>query len=923
MAGLQKHRIWLIVAAFGAVLVVAITLFRPETDGGPEDPHANKAQSASTIRTGTDPTGTDPAALTETDTIDPSASDPTALATNNPERTPLRAAGVPFGGRVTDASTSRPVTSFTVLLEKVSREKGLEEIIREKIDDEDGRFAFTVESWGDYRLTVHSMNHCPYEGRTHTVPPDTGKKDLQIALDPGYRITGRVVDDETGEPLPGAVAGMVRFNNLYHVLPSGFPEGSNYATTDAQGRFSVGGVKPDPKWHMPDQVVVGASHPDYAVATRTINPAESGPIEFRLEKGFCAFGRVRDDEGRSVAGICVSLGDGMTILHRRAYTDEDGRYRTGPALPGTIFLNAHDPEYLGSRIRRFTAEEKQTEIVDGDVQVDFGPLPGHLTWSGTLFGLDGEPLPEVRIKLMRAKAPDRGRGARELGKAETDDAGRFEFRKIFPETFRALVYLSDERRTVSGGEFAFEEPGRVEQDIHLNRVGGMVSGAVFDKTTGFRLTESLSVLAGNAVQARSDIQNDRTQFAEVSRRDGTFCFSALPAGTYTFHYPWADTIRGIEVADGARIDGLELFVNPTGELRLKMEGFSDRERTSLEINVRAKSGSERNIARPDRDKDALLTHRFREGDYLLRYTSVQLGEGHARFTITHGLITDLTIRRDEMLPHAVDIEVRGRVTLPGGAPAASATLTFESRFWKRGFSRKVENTATCDEEGVFALSGLRSGLWVVRCSTTEGSVLYFKNVVIPPGVESPYSLDLTVPGGCVCGTLIDGATDSLVDSGDVDWLVRVSNSGGWDYPAGLSRSGKGLFRLEGVPEGSYSLLAWVPGYEFYRSSLFEVRDGRTVDVGNVSLTPSGYLDLEVVDRSGLPVEHSTIYCDGKKIGIYEEKHRRMTPNRWLFYDLPTGKVLIRVEPRRCDPAEKEVVLTPGVRTPLRIEVSRK
>ena len=113
-----------------------------------------------------------------------------------------------------------------------------------------------------------------------------------------------------------------------------------------------------------------------------------------------------------------------------------------------------------------------------------------------------------------------------------------------------------------------------------------------------------------------------------------------------------------------------MIVRPTGDLHLRMEGFSDEERKELDVSVCTGPGPDRTIAWPGRDKSDHLIHRLGLGDYVLRYGSETMGAGLARFAITHGCTTVVTITRSEILPPAVDLEVRGLVTLPGGAPAA-------------------------------------------------------------------------------------------------------------------------------------------------------------------------------------------------------------------------------------------------------------
>jgi len=778
MAGRQKHQIRLIVTAAIAVIVISIILLMTGPDGETENPldggtEARPIQSADAPPAQKESTDLSHCAVEVSETGDPMTD-----AANTSDRTPILAAVVPFGGRVTDAKTGDPITSFRILLEKRGQ-KRTENVIDEKVEDDGGRFAFTLEPWDNYRLTVHSVDHSPCERRRFDVPPERGLENIKITLDPGMRIKGRVVDDETGKPVPGAVAGVMRFTSFYHILPSGFPEGSNIATTDADGRFEVGGVKLEPNYGMPDHVLAGAAHPDYAVATTWIKPESGEPVEFRLEKGFRVHGEIRDDAGRPAAGICVYLGEYMQALRRPAYSDEKGRYRTCPARPGTVTLNASDLDYRYPEPVRFTKEEKEAEIVDGDVRVDFGPLPGQVIWHGTLFGLDGEPLPDTRITLTRAKAPNRGPGAQTLGQTRTDDEGRFEFRKLSPGEFTAAVYVSSERRALKGGDFEFLEPGRVARDIRLTCTGGTVSGVVIDETTGLPLAGAQLAVTGTSVSAWPYDEELERQSAEVSSADGTFCFSSMPAGSYRLAYSFADPVYRIKVTDGSQIDGIKIIVHATGELHLRLTGFCAEERKSINVDAHAASGRKHDITWPGRDPGETQTRRLETGDYLLRFDIDDLGEGQERFTIARGSITDLSIARDDLLPRVTDLEVR--------------------------------------------------------------------------------------------------------------------------YYAG----------------------AWVPGYKRYLSDEFDIDEGAIVDLGHLRLTPSGYLDLEVFDDAGGPVHRPFVYCDGKQLGNIVEDNRELSRNRRLFFGLPTGKVLIRVEPNGCIPVEKKVILPPGQRTYLRVVVKRR
>lgn len=916
MAGTKGRSIWIIAAVGIVVLGTAVVFLDWKSDSdGSTDLAGDSTLEGDGIGRGTETGSSD---LGSSRDHGPEEIDGLLAETIDEERTPLLGAAVPFSGRVTDEKTGEPITRFTVYLEGPVEGKW-DYVIREVVENEEGRFDFTVNPSDGYCFMIHSMNHCPSRRRGIKIPENTGITNLLVTLDPGIQLVGRVVDDMTGNPISGAVAGVIRFNRLQDLLPSGFTEGCNYTTTDVDGRFAVGGAEPLPEYGLPDHVIVGASHPDYATVSEWIKISECGRIEFRLQKGYCIFGKVRDDKGNLAEGIRIQAQYKDSLLIRPVYSNEKGIYRTTPLLPGKVHIMAYDPDWAVHAPPVFTTEEKEVEIVDGDVQVDFGPSPDHLTWRGRLLGFDGEPLTDTRIYLWNPKAPVNN--PERLGVTRTDAEGRFEFMKLYPGSFEVLAAYPEKKSRTKAGVHEFNAPGIVEKDIRLAATGGSVSGVVVDMVTdmpicgpdleGWMLKVSASCLDGN-------YRNNRS--TQVNRTDGTFRFDKLFAGSYVITCTFAEPISGVKVTDGSRIDGLKLRVKRTGELCLNLHGFDSEERKGIGIQAFSAAGQVRLIAREDEDKKETFTRRLTIGDFVLRCASKELGEVKKQFVILHGTTTDLTVNRSELSPIALNLEVHGRLSLADGRPVPGAEILFEPA---RYTGERVRQETSSNENGAFFLSGLWSGMWNLTCRTPDGFTFRFNNVDIPIHVKSPFALELTVPSGCVNGFLVDGNTGAPVDTGDVDWLLRVWSLGGGIGCSDLRRRGDARFQVIGIPQGRYRLSAFVPGYKSFKTDSFEMGAGKEIDLGKLALTPAGYLDLEVVDRSGLPLERGfAAYCDGKRLGRIQEDNCRLSPSRRLFYNLPTGKVLIRVEAYGYDAEEKEIVLTPGKRTRLQMVVSK-
>jgi hypothetical protein len=139
--------------------------------------------------------------------------------------------GEPGGlqGRAVSARDGAPVPHFEVRLTRTGGPPGEGLPFHQRaFRDPSGRFEFPRLAPGEYLVEVQSLGFTPGRRPGQVVRAGRRSEVGDVALGPGGALTGRVVDDRSGAPLPGA--------SVSHAH-GGAQRGR--AQTDAQGRFRV------------------------------------------------------------------------------------------------------------------------------------------------------------------------------------------------------------------------------------------------------------------------------------------------------------------------------------------------------------------------------------------------------------------------------------------------------------------------------------------------------------------------------------------------------------------------------------------------------------------------------------------------------------------------------------------------------------
>lgn len=343
---------------------------------------------------------------------------------------------------VTRASDGTPVEGALVIVR--SGERFPIAIVE---TDEGGHVHVGTSCAGRKTVSVRAGGLARVEGLTmDAFPGET--RDLEVALRPGRRVTGRVVDAETGRPIAGARVG--------YGVPRHWttPPGTR---TDADGRFAIDGMPSRANTSSP----IGATADGYVPVARWLPSPERSPGDLetglRMVRGGALRLRCVDGAGNPVADALVYAehertrdrgGDRSTevvdIGEGAVWTGSDG-VAVIPDLPG-----GEDPAevrvYLRGVevVRRAAPAPAPGETVDlGDVVVAAGRA-----LRGTVRGPDGAPVPGIRVVVVPddpANVHLYALGSAALGPSDerhgvTDEEGRFEIAGLAPGTWHALAW---------------------------------------------------------------------------------------------------------------------------------------------------------------------------------------------------------------------------------------------------------------------------------------------------------------------------------------------------------------------------------------------------------------------------------------------------------------------------------------------------
>jgi protocatechuate 3,4-dioxygenase beta subunit len=364
--------------------------------------------------------------------------------------------------------------------------------------DSQGRFRADGLEPGALSLEVSAQGYKTRALRGLALPEDADVEDLEIALERGAAVTGRVLDAR-GRPVAGARVSSLREHDERAEMS--MPLSSLSAETDGEGVYRLGGL--DPGRHR-----ITAFSPEglRAEVVTVVRPGDN-LVNLSFGRSTEVSGRVADEASQPVAGAAVTLSGNSDS--QMVSSDADGAFRFAAVPDGTYGLNA------GSRGLIGPAEPLEVEVRGQPVGgLEIRLRRGGTLLTGRLLGLEPGDLEKIAVAAHSADRPWEER----RGTVERD--GSYRLSGLLPGAWQVVASLDSGRKAQGSIQL---EPDQEQAVLDLELTRGLVlSGRV--------LADGAPLVAAQVVLSSPTTIGNRPETA--TDYDGRFRLEGLAPGTY-------------------------------------------------------------------------------------------------------------------------------------------------------------------------------------------------------------------------------------------------------------------------------------------------------------------------------------------------------------------------------------------------------
>jgi RNA polymerase sigma factor (sigma-70 family) len=664
----------------------------------------------------------------------------------------------------------------------------------------------------------------------------------------GVVLAGRVVDAESGTPVPGALvlvapkvgASMVSMNpGRAPVVPRAVAnEDGEFTLMLPHGSYALTAAAPG---HLPTQV-----------SSALVARAPSAVVIRLREGGNRVEGTVTDITGGPVEGELVRAqppGDSARGPERAGYgalTDADGRYVLSvPDGAWTLVAGGED----------YTRETRRIDVKQGPGRADFTLVPAGSIHGRVVDRASGEPVEDAVVGFNRNVRLG-GSWSSDMSTwdetTRTGPDGRFELGPLEPGEY-TLHAAASHRATA-------DEP------VVLVSIGEQVTDVALAVDPAFDAA-GIVVDASDPDHGLADVEVTATageghgQWRAVTRTDGTFELAGLPPGGYLLMLEGGGAIPSL-VEHNMRIEGedvtdlrlsLDHGVLVTGRVEPAVAG-------SVRVRGRAESGGLEVLVQATQVKHA-NARIAADGSFSIE--GVPPGEWKvvAEGDDGSGGFVDIEVPAEGLADVEVRLEARARVAGvvqdEGGAPLPGLVVSLQAEPdasvrpgpWRKP---KTAGSAVSREDGSFEVLGLPPGAFTVAVQDGRMQAVELVDgarVVEPTASAAVDDLVLRVrpPEGRIDGVVRDAAGEPVPDA----WVQARADTDGNPRSAKAMATitdTEGRFEIEGLASGSYTVDARGRDADAH-GSVSDVEIGRPV---TITLEDSGAIEGRVTE-GGEPV----------------------------------------------------------------------
>jgi uncharacterized GH25 family protein len=725
--------------------------------------------------------------------------------------------GVAVTGRVTDKD-HKPLSGVGVeAIESASDPMGgmrrmVMSNMQQRTDEtyrtgSDGTFSIRVKE-GTYDLAFKREGYSAKNVRGTKV--DSNTKPIDVVLDPGVEISGRVMRGGAG------VEGV----NVRAISQDGF----SAAVSGPDGAFRLTDLTPGP-------MMLNINKQDSFIQEMRSVSAPTTDLLIELPPGGRITGRVLDKNSHQpvtsfMAGVTTSRsGGGMMVMMppmQKQFTSDDGSFVLDGIKPGMTEVVVNAPGYTAARVPNVEVEDGKT-APDVEVDVETGAkLTGRVT------GPDGSPLAGVSVRSdpmaggSRVMRFDANGGS----SATTDPSGEYTIDTLEPGektfTFSRSGYIAQQKTiTVAAGK---------DSRLDAQMSTGM-------RATGFVVTDSGAPVPDASVSAVSASAMDGGHNGR-SDSNGAFTIEGLTPGHYTFNATksgyTAGIVRDVDIATSGPV---RVILKNGGVITGHVNGLTAQELEQTTV-----------FASPAGNTGGPMGGSTAPVDSAGNFRIEGAPSGTVRLSARTGAMfggsgKSAALKTVELEPGGtaqVDIDfksstvIRGRVTRNGAAVPNAQVM-----FMPRGATSQTSARASADADGRYELSGLDDGTYTVQAMDMER----LNPFATQYEVHGSGTFDITIKTVTLRGHVVDAADARPL--GDASVELRPSTGQTIFGGRAAQSDTSGNFVIENVAAGTYQITADKSGYG---------HDARQVTIGDSApedvqfrLSPSDGITIRAVD----------------------------------------------------------------------------
>ncbi|MCD4657676.1 MAG: carboxypeptidase regulatory-like domain-containing protein [Planctomycetes bacterium] len=384
-----------------------------------------------------------------------------------------------------------PMTSFSSKLSTMSV----------NIKNPEGRYEISSLKPGDYTLEVYSAKYA--RALVSKIVVEKGKyTDVNVKLEEGATLHGKVLEKDTENPVPGARVSLATYvqvkmgrGEFEMKDPSMANDSAEFATlTDEEGNFEITGL-PRKKRE------VRVSHSDYPKIKEEIDFVATKDVEkvsYLETQSARIYGHVKDARGEACAGYTVQLSTDMNIMSQSqhsAITNDEGYYAIENVKPGNYVIIVQQKRFSFLEISSISLKSGD------DLEVNFG-IDGGVIVTGDV------TLKDKKLKdAMVIFTPKDPKGQIRTGSA--NENGHYEIGGITPGKYSVLVISSAGFGMPTSTKLQTDVPDVKEHIFNIEFPLSTLKGKIFDEETREPLSRVQIFLED--VESNRDAQN----FTEV------------------------------------------------------------------------------------------------------------------------------------------------------------------------------------------------------------------------------------------------------------------------------------------------------------------------------------------------------------------------------------------------------------------------